>query len=139
MVSKREVDRFVESQQSIQFYEKIRVALKNVLLKLSDKEFNDLTKGLVVMAIHEGVLGQVMHFKPKENLRVMQLTFPKKVPLDVLEFVIAHELGHVAQKRNWEKSDGSNLEADADKRAAEWGFKKTKKIEKWMKSYAKNF
>ena len=57
------------------------------------------------------------------------------MPISVLRYVIAHELGHVAQGRNWKKSDGKNLEIYADKTAEKWGFMKTKPIAKWIKDY----
>ncbi len=77
-----------------------------------------------------------MHFpNPKGTFKVLQLTFPKEIPLNTLRFVLAHELGHVMQGRNWRKNDGKKLEADADKLASKWGFPKTKEIGKWMKEY----
>jgi len=54
------------------------------------------------------------------------------MPDTVLKWVIAHELGHVVQKRNWEESDGDNLEIDADKKAEEWGYVKTSEIKEYF-------
>jgi hypothetical protein len=136
MPSQKEVNKFIKSQKSIQFYHKVKKALKDVLLKLPDDDFRKVTKNLILMVLHEGALGQVMHFSPmKSTFKILQLTFPKKIPIDVLRFVIAHELGHVKQGRNWKEGDGMTLEEDADKTAEKWGFRKTKKIAKWMEEY----
>jgi len=89
-----------------------------------------------LMILHEGALGQVMHFPPiKSKFKILQITFPKKIPIDVLRFVLAHELGHVKQNRNWEEEDDMRLEENADKTAEEWGFPKTKKISRWIKDH----
>jgi len=136
MPSQREVNEFVKSQKSIQFYKKVQKALKEVLSKMPNSDYRKITKNLILMVLHEGALGQVMHFKPmKSKFKILQLTFPKKIPIDVLRFVIAHELGHVKQGRNWQEGDGMRLEEDADKTAENWGFTKTKKVAKWMKEY----
>lgn len=85
------------------------------------------------MVLHEGALGQVMHFPPsKESFHIVQLTIPKSMPIKVMRYVIAHELGHVMQGRNWRKSDGSKLELDADNRAAQWDFPAHPEYKKWM-------
>ncbi len=138
MPSEKEIDKFVKSQKSIQFYKKVQTALKDVLSVMSNSEFKLITKNLILMVIHEGVLGQVMHFpSTKSKFKILQLTFPKKIPISVLRFVIAHELGHVKQERNWKKGDGMKLEHDADKKAKEWGFPLTPKISKWMDNHYK--
>ena len=54
------------------------------------------------------------------------------MPDGVLRWVIAHELGHVMQGRNWQKSDGSRLEVDASEFAEKIGYPKTDKISKWL-------
>lgn len=136
MVSQKEVSDFIKSQQSIQFYTKVQKALKDVLLKMSDSDYRQVTKNLILMVLHEGALGQVMHFPPmKSKFKILQLTFPKKIPIDVLRYVVAHELGHVMQGRNWRENDGMNLETDADKTAKKWGFVRNNKIAKWMKEH----
>ena len=136
MPSQKEVNEFIKSQKSIQFYKKVQKALKDVLSKMPEKDYQYVTKNLILMVLHEGALGQVMHFPPKKSkFKIFQLTFPKKIPIDVLRFVIAHELGHVKQGRNWKEGDGMRLEEDADKTAEQWGFLKTKKVEKWMKEH----
>lgn len=136
MPSEKEVNDFVKSQKSIQFYKKVQKALKDVLLVMPDEDYRKVTKNLILMVLHEGALGQVMHFSPiKSKFKILQLTFPKKIPIDVLRFVIAHELDHVKQGRNWREEDGMKLEEDADQTAEKWGFPKTKKIANWMKEH----
>lgn len=63
----------------------------------------------------------------------------KKIPIPVLKFFVAHELGHVMQSRNWREGDGTKLEEDANRRVKNWCFKKTKPIAKSMKDYAAKF
>lgn len=140
MSAKKEVRDFIKSQKSIRFYAKVKNALMDVFLSMPDKDFKKVTRNLVIVCLHEGALGQVMHF-PQSNgkFKILQLIFPKKIPLEVLRFVLAHELGHVMQGRNWRNSDGIKLEEDADKTAGKWGFEKTKKIADWMKKYAARF
>jgi len=136
MVSQKEVIDFIKSQQSIQFYTKVQKALKDVLLKMPDSDYRQVTKNLILMVLHEGALGQVMHFSPiNAKFKILQLTFPKNIPIDVLRYVIAHELGHVKQGRNWREDDGMNLETDADETAKDWGFVRNNKIAKWMKEH----
>lgn len=85
------------------------------------------------MAFHEGTIGQVMHFEARnDNFAVMQLYIPKDIPNDVLRWVIAHELGHVMQGRNWQMHDGDKLEADATAFAKKIGYLKTKSINDWL-------
>ncbi len=60
--TKKEVRDFVKSQQSLQFYKRTQQAFEDVLSKMSKKDFEFLTKNLIVLALHEGVLGQMMHF-----------------------------------------------------------------------------
>ena len=136
MPSQKEVNKFIKSQKSIQFYKKVQKALSYVLLKMSNEDYKKITKNLILMILHEGALGQVMHFPPiKSKFKILQITFPKKIPIDVLRFVLAHELGHVKQNRNWEEEDDMRLEENADKTAEEWGFPKTKKISRWIKDH----
>ncbi|MCK5630723.1 MAG: hypothetical protein KAI26_08940 [Nanoarchaeota archaeon] len=136
MASKKEINEFIKSQKSIQFYKKVQKALKDVLSEMSDEDYREVTKNLILMVLHEGALGQVMHFPPmKSKFKILQLTFPKKIPIDVLRYVVAHELGHVNQGRNWEENDGISLETDADKTAERWGFTRNKNIAKWMKEH----
>jgi Zn-dependent peptidase ImmA (M78 family) len=98
------------------------------------EDFKSLTKNLIIVALHEGVLGQMMHFpNPKGKFKIIQLTIPNGIPIDVLRFVVAHELGHATQGRNWKEGDGNKLEIDADKKALAWGFKRTKKIDEFIK------
>jgi Zn-dependent peptidase ImmA (M78 family) len=66
----------------------------------------------------------------KAKFKIMQLTIPKNIPLESLRHVIAHELGHAMQGRNWKKSDGMKLEKNADKWAVKWGFPRTKWMDK---------
>ena len=136
----KQINKFISSQKSTQFYDKVQEALKEVLLKLSKKEYLKITKNLILVVLHKGALGQVMHFpQSRGKFKILQITFPKKIPLEVLRFVFAHEFGHVMQGRNWRKEDGDALEKDADLYATKIGFPKTRKITKWMKRYEKKF
>ncbi len=133
---KRDIDKYLKSQQSLQLYEDLKIALKCVLLKLPNKDYEFIIKNLTIMALHEGALAQVMHFDKK--VKVLQITIPKNAPLSVLKFVIAHEFGHVIQNRNWKEKDGNKLEIKADQYARKIGFRKTEGISKWMRLYEKS-
>ena len=139
MASNSEVDRFIKSQQSLQYYKRFQEALRQVLSRLPETDYKKITRNLIFMVIHEGALAQVMHFPAKSKFKIVQFTFPKKMPLSVLRYVIAHELGHVLQGRNWRKSDGSKLEENADEHAARWGFPKTRAAKEWISEYSKSF
>lgn len=132
MASEREVQKFVKSQQSIHLYKNVQKAFREVLLKMPAVDFQEATKNLILMVLHEGALGQVMHFPKMAKFRIMQLTVPKNIPFGVLKYVIAHEFGHIMQNRNWRPSDENKLEADADKTAERWGFPLTKNIDSWI-------
>jgi hypothetical protein len=135
MASKKEIEQFIKSQQSIHLYCNIRVALRDVLLSMPDKDYKKATHNLILMVLHEKALAQVMHFPKSAGFRIMQVTIPDKVPLSVLRYVLAHEFGHVMQGRNWERSDGMKLEDDADIYAEKIGFPRTKYIDEWIKRY----
>ena len=137
MASEREVLAFVRSQKSIQFYRNVQQALAKVLKSMPDQDYRKATKNLILMVLHEGSLGQVMHFPKSSEFKVLQLDVPNKIPYKVLVWVIAHELGHVMQGRNWRPGDKDSLETDASKRASEWGFKKTPEIGAWINRYRK--
>ena len=130
MAKKREISRFVNAQQTLQFYPKVRKALTDVLCGMPDEDYKQATKNLYLMVLHEGALGQVMHFpSPGGRFKIVQLSFAKKAPLPVMRYVIAHELGHAMQRRNWRRSDRSRrLEIDADRWASKWGFPPTKSV-----------
>ena len=85
MTSKSTINKFIKSQKSIQYYKNVQRALKEVLLRLSNKEYKKATNNLILMVLHEGALGQVMHFKQKNNFKIMQLTIPKRIPKNVLK------------------------------------------------------
>lgn len=109
-----------------------------MLLSLPEEDYKIVTKNLIIVALHEGVLGQLMHFPNfKGKFKVMQLTIPQNVPTNVLKFVIAHEFGHAMQGRNWEKKDGNKLEINADEYTKRWGFGRTKSIEKYISKHWK--
>ncbi|MDZ7786448.1 MAG: hypothetical protein U5L95_05000 [Candidatus Saccharibacteria bacterium] len=132
-MSKPKAVKFVESQKSLRLYESIREAFVDVLSKLTDRQLETATSNLIIMAFHDGMNGQVMHFEPKEdNFAVMQLYIPKNMPSDVLRWVVAHELGHVLQGRNWEESDGMSLEDDATEFAKKIGYPKTEAVSEWL-------
>jgi len=131
---------FVETQKSLQFYPQVQESFVRVLSTMPEKDFRFVTRNLILVVLHEGAVAQVMHFPPSsEKFRVLQMTIPTNVPDNVLDWVVAHELGHVAQDRNWEEGDGDNLEHDASQRAAVWGFEKTNDIESWLEAYRKQF
>lgn len=62
----------------------------------------------------------------------MQLYVPKEIPEDVLRHVIAHELGHVMQGRNYIESDGTKLEDDANEFAKRLGYPRSNNINVWL-------
>ncbi len=132
-MNKHEIISFVESQKSLHLYKEVQAAFIDVLSNLPDEKFEIIRNNLIIMAFHEGKVGQVMHFDARKNkFAVMQLYIPKKMPDNVLRWVVAHELGHVMQQRNWVKSDGMNLEDDATKFAEEIGWQKTGTISKCL-------
>jgi hypothetical protein len=136
MIEHNKIVKFVQSQKSLHLYKKAQQAFVDVLSNLSDDEYNIVTDNLIIMAIHDGVTGQVMHFPPNASkFTVMQLTIKKDMPISVLRRVVAHELGHVMQGRNWQESDGFSLEENADKWAEKWGFPFTPEVEKWQKDH----
>lgn len=131
----KEVDKFIKSQLTFTArgpeYIKTERALKDVLLKLPERDYNQVTKNLILSVLHKRALGQLMHMKPvKGKFTIMQLVIPKNISMDSLRYVIAHELGHVMQGRNWKKSDGMKLETFADNCAKKWGFPRTNWINK---------
>jgi len=132
-MKKSEVIGFVESQKSLHLYQNIKDAFIEVLSKLRDNEFSRIKNDLIVMAFHDGVKGQVMHFSPRiSKFAVMQLYVPKEMPEDVLRHVIAHELGHVMQGRNYVESDGTKLEDDANEFAKRLGYPRSNNINVWL-------
>lgn len=132
-MKKLEIISFVESQKSLHLYKEVQKAFIDVLGNLPDEKFEIIKNNLIIMAFHEGTVGQVMHFDARKNkFAVMQLYIPKNMPDDVLRWVVAHELGHVMQQRNWIESDGMNLEDNATKFAEEIGYPKTETISKWL-------
>ncbi len=139
MATTSEIDSFIKSQRSLQSYDRTREALKSVLVALPDSVYRHITRNLVIVALHEGVLGQAMHFPDlKGDFKVMQLTLPKDFPTSVLCFVIAHELGHVMQGRNWEEGDGKEFETEADTYALSWGFPRTSAIAEYLNEHWKD-
>jgi hypothetical protein len=132
-MKKSEVVKYVESQKSLHLYKNIQDAFIEVLGCLTDAEFEKVKKYLIIMAFHDGIYGQVMHFPARKNdFAVMQLYIPKNIPSDVLRWVVAHELGYVMQNRNWIESDGIELEIDATEFAKRLGYPETSKITKWL-------
>ncbi len=132
MVSEYKAKKFVKSQRSLHLYKKTQKAFIDVLKNFSDEEFNLATKNLILMVLHEGALGQVMHFPSSDKFCIMQLTIPKSMPIQVMRYVIAHEFGHVMQGKNWKKSNGYELEKEADSWAKKWDYPLNKTYKKWM-------
>ena len=136
MIEHKEIVKFVQSQKSLHLYPIMQQAFINILSKLSDKEYKIVTNNLIIMAMHINASGQVMHFPPsKTKFIVIQLNLPKTMSIQAIEAVISHELGHVIQQRNWQESDGDNLEEDADKWAEKWGYTLTPEIFKELKYF----
>lgn len=69
-------------------------AFVSVLSALSAADYLTVTDNLIIMAMHEGATGQVMHFTPAKKMAIMQFSIPKSIPINALKSVIAHELGH---------------------------------------------
>ncbi len=134
MTQKEKALEYVESQRSLHLYELVKQVFIEVLASLPSDDFNSITNNLKLMVLHEAAIAQVMHFEPQEmSFEVLQLTVPDDMPDSVLKWVIAHELGHVMQKRNWRDGDGEELETDADARAEKWGYVKTESIKDYLK------
>lgn len=140
-MNKSEVIKYVESQRSLHLYKDVREAFIDVLGNLSVEQFQQVKENLIIMAVYTGangqiMNGQVMHFNPRKNkFAVMQLYIARNLPNDVLSWVIAHELGHVIQNRNWEESDGMSLEDNATEFAEKIGYPKTQSIDEWLTSH----
>jgi len=132
VVTKKEVDKFIKNQKSIHLYKKVQKALRDVLLAMSDEDYRKVTKNLILMVVHETSYGQLMYHSPvKSKFKILQLSVAKDIDINILRWIIAHELGHATQGRNWRRGDDEKLEKDADKKAEKWGFKKTKAIQKY--------
>lgn len=142
MVSKKQVDKFVKSQESIQFYKKIQKALTEVLLAMPNEDFLKVTKNLKILSLQEGIIGQAMVFpSSKGKFKVISIVYVPKMPMDVLKFIIAHELGHINKGRHNTKKgeDIYVLEKHANKMAKKWGFPPTEKTWKGIFKYMKKF
>jgi hypothetical protein len=133
MVSEKKANEFIKKQQSLHLYQNVQKAFIDVLKKFSEEDFKKATHNLVLMVLHEGALGQVMHFpKSNDKFKIMQLTIPDKMPIELMRYVIAHEFGHVMQGRNWRQSDNDKLEIDADEWAKKLGFPLKESYKIWM-------
>lgn len=133
MATKKEIKKFIKSQKSLHLYPKVQKAFTDVFYNMPNKDYKKVTKNLYLMVLHEGAFGQVMHFpKSKGKFKILQLSIAWNAPLSVLRYIIAHELGHAMQKRNWIKRDKNKLEINADEYVKKWGFIKTKIISEWM-------
>jgi hypothetical protein len=140
MNAREKAEQYLATQQSLQLYEVTRTAFIDVLSALPEEEYDEITDNLVLMVMHEGAIAQVMHFEPTtEKYKVLQLTIPHDISPEVLRWVIAHELGHVKQGRNWREEDGMSLEDDATAQAARWGFEKTDAIATYLDEYRNRF
>lgn len=138
MVTKKQVEKFVKSQESIHLYKKMQDALTDVLLAMPDKDYKKVTKNLYILSLQEGIIGQGMIFNnPKGKFKIISIVYVPKMPKDILRFIIAHELGHIHQERHKLKKGEYKyaLEIYANKKATEWGFPPSKKIWKWIFKY----
>ena len=109
--------------------------MADVLFALPDKVYRKLTKNLIIMALHKTALGQAMFFpNPKGDFKILEFVYNKKTPLNVQQYVVAHELGHLMYGQLFPKKGHTwkMLEKKADIWAEKWGFPKTKKIKAWM-------
>jgi hypothetical protein len=132
------VAHFLDSQKTLLFYADTKNAFKDVLCAMDDEDFETVTKKLVLVVLHEGPIGQVIHFdKQQEGFAVLQLTVPRDIPQQVLRWSIAHELGHVCQGRNWRDDDGNKLEDYATAKAAKWGFEFTDEVKTYLDEHRK--
>ncbi len=139
MTCKEKATTYVQSQKSLHLYPRVQDAFEEVLCSLSEAELDWVCGNLELMVLHEQAVAQVMHFDPKKAaFAVMQFTFYDDMPGEVLRWVIAHELGHAMQKRNWREGDGTGLEEDADICAEQWGYLKTKEIEEYLRKRREN-
>ena len=140
MDTREKATAYVATQRSLYLYEGTRHAFIDVLATLPEDDFARITRNLILMVLHEGAVAQVMHFPPcGEAYRVLQLTIPHDANAEVLRWVIAHELGHVMQGRNWQEGDGDTLEHDASEQAFWWGFPKTAAVEEYLRAYRARF
>lgn len=140
MSTKEKAEQYVATQQSLHLYEDARAAFVDVLSALPDGDFDAVTKNLILMVLHEGAVAQVMHFEPtRDQFKILQLTIPHDISPMAMRWVIAHELGHVMQGRNWKEADGESLEHDASDRASRWGFGKTGEVDEYLREYRKRF
>ena len=142
MPSKKEITNFVKSQESIQFYKKIQKALIDVLSNMSDKDYHKVTKNLHILSLQEGIIGQGMIFpNPKGKFKIISIVYVPKMPMNVLKFIIAHELGHIHQGRHKLKKGEETyaLEKYANAKAREWNYSPKKEIWNWIFKYMKKF
>lgn len=140
MTDKNKTQAYVDSQRSLHLYKDARDAFVDVLSALPEEVFEKVTHNLILTVLHEGAIAQVMHFEPiSEEFRVLQLTIPHDASPEMLRWVIAHELGHVLQGRNWREGDGETLEDEATAQASRWGFEKTAEIEAYLENYRERF
>ena len=78
--TKEEIRDFINSQQSLQFYKRTQKAFEDVFSAMPKEDFDSLTKNLIIVALHEGVLGQMMHFPdPKTPVEETLRASPKTV------------------------------------------------------------
>jgi len=132
------VNKFISSQQSIQFYKKAKDAFYDVLSKMTDDIFEIVTDNMIIVALHEWVLGQLMHFPDiKEWCKIMQLTIPSNIPAEVLKYVIAHEFWHAMQWRNWREWD-IDFEKWPNDFAEKLWFPRTLEIASYINAYWKD-
>ena len=137
---KEKIQSYVNSQQSLHLYSNVKEAFVDVFGTLSENEFDEITHNLILMVLHEGAVAQVMHFEPmSEKFKILQLTIPHDISSEALRWVIAHELGHVMQGRNWQENDGLSLEDDATEWSKQRGFQETDEIKKYLEGYKKRF
>lgn len=114
MITKK-IKKFIKPQKSIHLYPKVQKVFTEIFCNTPDEDYQKATKNLHLIVLHEDAFGQVMHFpKSKEKFKILQLPITKNAPLSVLRYILAHELGHTMQKRNWLKKDKNKFEIDAD-------------------------
>ena len=92
--------KYLNSCKSLHLYPKTKDCFLSVFKKIPEEQLTYILDGLELMVIHQGAVAQVMRFQKYTIKKVLQLSIPANCPKDVLQYIIAHELGHVLQGRN---------------------------------------
>ncbi len=110
-------------------------ALKKVVSKLPIP----VPESLVIYAPHTRMMGAcIPSGAEKVDVLLLLPSIEKQAP-EYIEFVIAHEFSHLHLHRKPERRKIKDLEAEADKQAAKWGWKCTDEmmLEAWNRHKTK--